>query len=171
MNFEKITEKDSHYDALEQKTVSELLSGIHQEDQNAVAAVGKVLPQVEQLIIKVVKQLQNGGRLFYIGAGTSGRLGVLDASECPPTFGVNHNMVIGIMAGGDKAIRKAVEFAEDNFDLGWKDLQEYRINSNDIVIGIAASGSTPYVIGALKKCQTENITTSCIVCNVNSYKN
>jgi N-acetylmuramic acid 6-phosphate etherase len=109
-----------------------------------------------------------GGRLFYLGAGTSGRLGVIDASECPPTFGVDHGLVIGIMAGGDKAMRKAVEFAEDNTDLGWENLQSHNIGKNDVVIGIAASGTTPYVIGALKKCQEKNITTGCIVCNANA---
>ena len=112
--------------------------------------------------------MKNGGRLFYLGAGTSGRLGIIDASECPPTFGVDHGLVIGLMAGGDLAFRKAVEFAEDDTNLGWKDLLEYEIDFNDVVIGIAASGTTPYVIGALKKCQNENITTGCIVCNSGS---
>jgi N-acetylmuramic acid 6-phosphate etherase len=109
-----------------------------------------------------------GGRLFYVGAGTSGRLGIVDASECPPTFGVDHGLVIGLMAGGDKAIRKAVEFAEDSIELGWKDLFEHNINTNDVVVGIAASGTTPYVIGSLKKCQEQKITTACIVCNEGS---
>jgi N-acetylmuramic acid 6-phosphate etherase len=168
MNFEKITEKDSHYDALEQKTVSELLSGIHQEDQNAVAAVGKVLPQVEQLIIKVVKQLQNGGRLFYIGAGTSGRLGVLDASECPPTFGTDPEKVIGIIAGGDFALRNSIENAEDDTQQAWKDLSQYNISSQDIIVGIAASGTTPYVVGGLDQCQQNGIPTGCICCNLNA---
>ena len=112
--------------------------------------------------------MKNGGRLFYLGAGTSGRLGIVDASECPPTFGVDHGLVVGLMAGGDKAIRRAVEFAEDNITLGWKDLVTHNVNSNDVVIGIAASGVTPYVIGALKKCQEKNIVTGCIVCNLNS---
>lgn len=168
MDFEKITEKDSHYDALEQKTVSELLSGIHQEDQNAVAAVGKVLTQVEQLIKKVVKQLQNGGRLFYIGAGTSGRLGVLDASECPPTFGTDPEKVIGIIAGGDFALRNSIENAEDDPHQAWKDLSQCNINSQDIIVGIAASGTTPYVIGGLKYCQQNGIPTACITCNENA---
>ena len=166
--MERITESDSNYDELEKMNLSDLLFNINHEDKTVAYSVNKQIPQIQKLVKVIVENMKLGGRLFYIGAGTSGRLGIIDASECPPTFGVNHNMVIGIMAGGDKAIRKAVEFAEDDFDLGWKDLQEYRINSNDIVIGIAASGSTPYVIGALKKCQTENITTSCIVCNVNS---
>jgi N-acetylmuramic acid 6-phosphate etherase len=168
MNFEKITEKDSHYDALEQKTVSKLLSGIHQEDQNAVAAVGKVLPQVEELIIKVVKQLQNGGRLFYIGAGTSGRLGVLDASECPPTFGTDPEKVIGIIAGGDFALRNSIENAEDDTQQAWKDLSQYNISSQDIIVGIAASGTTPYVVGGLDQCQQNGIPTGCICCNLNA---
>ncbi|MDG1426547.1 MAG: N-acetylmuramic acid 6-phosphate etherase [Flavobacteriales bacterium] len=166
--MKRITESDSNYDELEKMSLSDLLSNINLEDKTVAYSVNKQIPQIQKLVKVIVENMKLGGRLFYIGAGTSGRLGIIDASECPPTFGVNHNMVIGIMAGGDKAIRKAVEFAEDNFDLGWKDLQEYKINSNDIVLGIAASGSTPYVIGALKKCQTENITTSCIVCNVNS---
>lgn len=168
MKFEKITEKDSHYDALEQKSVGELLSGIHQEDQKAVAAVEKVLPQVEQLIQKVVKQLQNGGRLFYIGAGTSGRLGVLDASECPPTFGTPAEKVIGLIAGGDHALRNSIENAEDDSHQAWKDLSEYTINPKDIIVGIAASGTTPYVVGGLKECQQNGIPTGCISCNENT---
>ena len=168
MNFEKITEKDSYYDGLEQKSVKELLSGIHQEDQNAVAAVGKVLPQIEQLIQKVVGQLQNGGRLFYIGAGTSGRLGVLDASECPPTFGTDPEKVIGIIAGGDFALRNSIEDAEDDPKQAWKDLSQHKINSQDIIIGIAASGTTPYVVGGLDQCQQNDIPTGCITCNLNA---
>ena len=112
--------------------------------------------------------MRKGGRLFYLGAGTSGRLGIVDASECPPTFGIDHGLVIGIMAGGDKAIRRAVEFAEDNVNLGWIDLQANDIKSNDVVVGVSASGTTPYVVGALKKCQKEKIITGCIVCNINS---
>ena len=168
MNFEKITEKDSHYDALEQKTVSELLSGIHQEDQNAVQAVGKVLPQIERLIEKVISQLRKGGRLFYIGAGTSGRLGVLDASECPPTFGTSPEKVIGLIAGGDLALRNSIENAEDDTEQAWKDLNKFNIDSKDIVIGIAASGTTPYVLGGLKQCQQKRIPTGCITCNENA---
>lgn len=168
MNFEKITEKDSHYDALEQKSLRDLLSGIHQEDQNAVAAVGKVLTLVEQLIQKVVEQLQNGGRLFYIGAGTSGRLGVLDASECPPTFGTEPEKVVGIVAGGDFALRNSVEDAEDDTNQAWEDLSQHNINKQDIVVGIAASGTTPYVVEGLKKCQQNGIPTGCITCNVNA---
>ncbi|MDA0325747.1 MAG: N-acetylmuramic acid 6-phosphate etherase [Bacteroidetes bacterium] len=168
MDFTKTTEQDSHYSNLEQKTIRELLETINNEDQSVPKAVAKVLPQIERLVKKVTEQLQQGGRLFYIGAGTSGRLGVLDASECPPTFGVPHDLVIGLIAGGDSAIRKAVEFAEDDNQQGWKDLELYNINSIDIVVGIAASGTTPYVIGALKKCQKQHIPTACISCNVGS---
>jgi N-acetylmuramic acid 6-phosphate etherase len=157
MDFAKTTEQDSHYNNLEQKTIRELLETINNEDQSVPKAVTKVLPQIERLVKKVTEQLQQGGRLFYIGAGTSGRLGILDASECPPTFGVPHDLVIGLIAGGDSAIRKAVEFAEDDNQQGWKDLEFYNINSIDIVVGIAASGTTPYVIGALKKCQKQHI--------------
>ena len=168
MDFAKTTEQDSHYSNLEQKTIRELLETINNEDQSVPKAVAKVLPQIERLVKKVTEQLQQGGRLFYIGAGTSGRLGILDASECPPTFGVPHDLVIGLIAGGDSAIRKAVEFAEDDNQQGWKDLEFYNINSIDIVVGIAASGTTPYVIGALKKCQKQHIPTACISCNVGS---
>ena len=168
MDFTKTTEQDSHYNNLEQKTIRELLETINNEDKSVPKAVAKVLPQIERLVKKVTEQLQQGGRLFYIGAGTSGRLGILDASECPPTFGVPHDLVIGLIAGGDSAIRKAVEFAEDDNQQGWKDLEFYNINSIDIVVGIAASGTTPYVIGALKKCQKQHIPTACISCNVGS---
>jgi len=168
MDFTKTTEQDSHYSNLEQKTIRELLETINNEDQSVPKAVAKVVPQIERLVKKVTEQLQQGGRLFYIGAGTSGRLGILDASECPPTFGVPHDLVIGLIAGGDSAIRKAVEFAEDDNQQGWKDLEFYNINSIDIVVGIAASGTTPYVIGALKKCQKQHIPTACISCNVGS---
>lgn len=149
-------------------TVSELLSNINKEDQTVPEAIAKVLPDIEQLTKIVVEKMKGGGRLFYIGAGTSGRLGIVDASECPPTFGVPHDWVIGLMAGGDKAIRKAVEFAEDSTTQGWDDLQSYAINTNDVVIGIAASGTTPYVIGALKSCNDRGISTGCITCNANS---
>ena len=168
MIFQKITEADSHHNDLELKSIRELLQGIHQEDQNAVNAVGNVLHQIEPLLAKVIHQLQHGGRLFYIGAGTSGRLGVVDASECPPTFGVEQGKVIGLIAGGDAAIRKAVENAEDDSEQGFRDLQQYQVNSNDVVVGIAASGRTPYVLGALEACKTVNITTGCIVCNPDS---
>ena len=168
MDFEKITEKDSNYDALETMSIRALIAGIHQEDQNAVAAVGKVVPEIESLIQQVVGVMQQGGRLFYIGAGTSGRLGVLDASECPPTFGTDPGKVIGLIAGGDTALRTAVEYAEDNPEQAWKDLQNYNISTKDIVIGIAASGTTPYVVGGLKACQQQGIITGCICCNQNS---
>ncbi len=165
MGFEKITEQASNHDHLEQKSISELLKGIHQEDKHAVHAVGKVLPQIEALIGKVVAQLQQGGRLFYIGAGTSGRLGVLDASECPPTFGTPAEKVIGLIAGGDHALRNSIEKAEDDTQQAWNDLNKHQISSKDIVVGIAASGTTPYVVGGLELCQQQGIPTACITCN------
>ena len=168
MKFEKITEKDSHYDALETKSVKELLTGIHQQDQIAVSAVGLVLGKIEILVNKLVPQLKKGGRLFYIGAGTSGRLGVLDASECPPTFGTDPEMVKGLIAGGLDALHQSIENAEDDYLQGWNDLQENQIDQNDFVIGIAASGTTPYALGALEKCQKNGIVTGCITCNLNS---
>ncbi len=168
MSFTKTTEADSHYNHLEKMSISELLSNINSEDKSIPLAVEKVLPQIEKLTEKVVEKLKYGGRLFYMGAGTSGRLGILDASECPPTFGVSHELVIGIIAGGDTAIRKAVEFAEDSNTQGWKDLQEFNITNKDFVIGIAASGTTPYVISALERCNKINIPTGCITCNEGS---
>jgi N-acetylmuramic acid 6-phosphate etherase len=149
-------------------SISELLSNINNEDKHVPQAVGKSIPQIEALVSIIVAKLKTGGRLFYIGAGTSGRLGILDASECPPTFGVSHNLVIGLIAGGDSAIRKAVEFAEDSTTQGWEDLKAYQISSKDVVVGIAASGTTPYVIAALKTCNDNNIITGCITCNKNS---
>lgn len=168
MDFIKTTEQDSKYDHLEKQSILELLTTINKEDQLVALAVKKAIPQIEQLTQKVVSQLKLGGRLFYLGAGTSGRLGILDASECPPTFGVSHDLVIGLIAGGDIAIRKAVEFAEDSNNQGWIDLQEKNISDKDVVVGIAASGTTPYVISALKKCNENNIPTGCITCNLNS---
>ncbi|GAA4953088.1 N-acetylmuramic acid 6-phosphate etherase [Algibacter agarivorans] len=168
MSFTKTTEQDSNYNHLEKMSVSELLKNINNEDQTVPLAVEKALPQIEKLVEHIVNKLKQGGRLFYIGAGTSGRLGILDASECPPTFGVSHDLVIGIIAGGDIAIRKAVEFAEDSLNLGWEDLQAYSITDKDVVVGIAASGTTPYVISALEKCNENNIITGCITCNHNS---
>ncbi|CAH8283781.1 N-acetylmuramic acid 6-phosphate etherase [Mariniflexile fucanivorans] len=168
MSFIKTTEQDSNYNHLEQMNISELLSNINNEDKNVPIAVEKALPQIEPLVSVIVQKLKGGGRLFYMGAGTSGRLGILDASECPPTFGVSHNLVIGIIAGGDTAIRKAVEFAEDSTTQGWDDLKSYQISSQDVVIGIAASGTTPYVISALEACNENNIITGCITCNKNS---
>jgi N-acetylmuramic acid 6-phosphate etherase len=166
--MKKITESDSNYDGLEKMSVSDLLLNINKEDKTVALSVAEQIPQIEKLVNAIVLQMKNGGRLFYLGAGTSGRLGIVDASECPPTFGVDHGLVVGLMAGGDKAMRKAVEFAEDSSSLGWEDLKNHNITSRDVVIGIAASGTTPYVIGALKKCQEEKIITGCIVCNCNS---
>jgi N-acetylmuramic acid 6-phosphate etherase len=168
MTFIKTTEQDSKYNHLEKMSVSDLLKNINNEDKTVPLAVEKSLPQIIALTKQIVNKLQNDGRLFYIGAGTSGRLGVVDASECPPTFGVSHNLVVGIIAGGDIAIRKAVEFAEDSTNQGWLDLQEHNITDKDVVVGIAASGTTPYVISALEKCNTNNIITGCITCNKNS---
>lgn len=168
MKFTKTTEQDSNYNHLEKMSISELLSNINNEDKTVPLAVEKALPQIEALTQNIVAKLKEGGRLFYIGAGTSGRLGIVDASECPPTFGVPHELVVGLIAGGDKAIRKAVEFAEDSTIQGWKDLQDYNISNKDVVVGIAASGTTPYVIGALEKCNEQNIITGCITCNEKS---
>lgn len=168
MDFTKTTEQDSKYNHLEKMSVTELLTNINKEDQTVAIAVQKALPQITALTTEIVVKLQNGGRLFYMGAGTSGRLGILDASECPPTFGVSHELVIGIIAGGDTAIRKAVEFAEDSKTQGWKDLQKHGISEKDIVVGIAASGTTPYVIAALEECHKNKIATGCITCNFKS---
>ena len=164
----RTTESDSNYDGLDSMSVTELLTNINIEDKTVPNAVDKVIPSIARLVDVIAENMKKGGRLFYMGAGTSGRLGVVDASECPPTYGVEHGLVVGIIAGGDDAIRKAVEFAEDDTTQGWKDLQEYDVNEKDVVIGIAASGSTPYVIGALEVCNKNNITTSCIVCNSES---
>src|SRR5438309_1474727 len=147
--MERATEKDSNYDNLEKMSLREILQNINKEDQTVPTAVAKALPQIEALAAITAERMKNGGRLFYIGAGTSGRLGVVDASECPPTFGVPFDRVVGIIAGGDGAIRKAVEFAEDDTEQAWKDLSEYHINDGDVLVGIAASGTTPYVIGGL----------------------
>ncbi|ARV05340.1 N-acetylmuramic acid 6-phosphate etherase [Polaribacter sp. SA4-10] len=168
MNFTKTTEQDSKYNHLEKMSVSDLLLNINNEDKTVPLAVEKSLPQIESLTQQIINKLKQGGRLFYIGAGTSGRLGVLDASECPPTFGVPHELVVGIIAGGDIAIREAVEFAEDSKNQGWIDLQSHQVSEKDVVVGIAASGTTPYVISALEKCNENNIITGCITCNKNS---
>jgi N-acetylmuramic acid 6-phosphate etherase len=168
MDFIKTTEADSNYDHLEKMDVLNLLKNINTEDKTVALAIEKSIPQIETLTKIIIDKLAQGGRLFYIGAGTSGRLGILDASECPPTFGVSHDLVIGLIAGGDTAIRKAVEFAEDSVTQGWEDLKGFQINSDDVVIGIAASGTTPYVIGALNFCNLNNITTGCITCNSGS---
>lgn len=168
MSFDKITEKSSNYNHLENKTVKDLVSIINKEDHSVAKSVGKNLDKIEKLINNIEPRMHKGGRLFYIGAGTSGRLGILDASECPPTFGVSDQIVIGLIAGGDKAIRKSQEFAEDSLEQGWEDLKKYEINSNDSVIGIAASGTTPYVVSTIKKCNEKEILTGCITCNSNS---
>ena len=168
MSFTKTTEQSSRYEHLEKMSVIELLQNINNEDKTVAIAVEKALPQIENLVTEIVIKLKLGGRLFYIGAGTSGRLGIVDASECPPTFGVPFNLVNGIIAGGDNAIRKAVENAEDNTTQAWLDLQDHFISKNDVVIGIAASGTTPYVIEGLKKCNENNIITACITCNEGS---
>ncbi|WMI67645.1 N-acetylmuramic acid 6-phosphate etherase [Mangrovimonas sp. YM274] len=165
MEFIKTTEQDSNYNNLEAMSLSGLLVNINAEDKTVPLAVEKALPQIEALVSQIVAKLKDGGRLFYIGAGTSGRLGILDASECPPTFGVPHDLVIGLIAGGDSAIRKAVEFAEDSTTQAWEDLSKYKISSKDVVVGIAASGTTPYVISGLEQCNQHNIITGCITCN------
>lgn len=166
--MKKSTEQSSNYDNLQDMSVLELIQNINREDKSVAETIAEVLPDIEALIEQIVPKMKAGGRLFYMGAGTSGRLGVVDASECPPTFGVDHGRVVGIIAGGDAAIRKAVENAEDSTTQGWLDLQEYNINKNDAVIGIAASGSTPYVINALKECNNTGILTGCITCNDSS---
>lgn len=167
-DFNKITESDSLYDDLEHQSVRSLLENINREDQKVAFAVEEALPQIEKLSEKIIEKLSTGGRLIYIGAGTSGRLGILDASECPPTFGVSHNTVIGLIAGGDSAIRKAVENAEDDQTQAWLDLQEIDISSQDILVGIAASGTTPYVLGGIEKCKENGILTGGITCNPGS---
>ncbi len=163
-----ITESSSNYDKLEEMSVPDLLKSINAEDQTVPLAVEQVIPQIGALVDAIVPRMKTGGRLFYIGAGTSGRLGIVDASECPPTFGVDHGLVVGIIAGGDGAIRKAVEFAEDDESQAWKDLGKYQINHLDTVVGIAASGRTPYVAGGLKACRENQIVTGAIVCNPGS---
>ncbi|HEU4575662.1 MAG TPA: N-acetylmuramic acid 6-phosphate etherase [Chitinophagaceae bacterium] len=166
--FIRLTEQPSNYHHLEKMSVLEILTHINEEDQTVPQSVGKVIPQIEALIQAITDKMLTGGRLFYIGAGTSGRLGILDASECPPTYGVPYGLVVGIIAGGEKAITSAIEFAEDDMQQGWKDLEAYNISEQDVVVGIAASGTTPYVIGALQECQQRNIVTGSISCNKNS---
>lgn len=162
------TESSSTYQNLEQMSVKDLLININREDATVPHAIAKVIPTIEMLVTEIVSKMEAGGRLFYIGAGTSGRLGVVDASEIPPTYGMPHGKVIGIIAGGDAAIRKAVEYAEDDWEQAWKDLEGYSINQNDVLVGIAASGSTPYVIGGLKQARINGIVTGCITCNSGS---
>lgn len=168
MRFTKITEADSNHDKLEQMSVEQLSLIINEEDQTVADAVKKILPQINSFIEVTLHKMQQGGRLIYIGAGTSGRLGILDASECPPTFGVSSERVLGVIAGGDSAIRTAVEGAEDDLNQGWKDLEKHRISKMDTVVGIAASGTTPYVLGTLQKCKSKGITTASISCNPGS---
>ena len=169
MAFERTTENESNYRHLEKMSIKELLSNINKEDQTVPIAIEKAIPAIEALVQVITdKMLMGNSRLFYIGAGTSGRLGIVDASECPPTYGVPYGLVIGIIAGGIKAITEAVEFAEDDTEQGWRDLQAYTINSNDVVIGVAASGTTPYVISALENCRKHNVITGSICCNANA---
>ena len=168
MSNKPSTEQDSNYDRLDEMSVRDLLININREDHSVPQTIAKIIPQIEALIAAIVEKLKAGGRLFYIGAGTSGRLGIVDASECPPTFGVPHELVIGLIAGGDTAIRRAVEFAEDDENGAWNDLQAHGVSDKDVVVGIAASGTTPYVVGALKKCREEGIITGGITCNSNS---
>jgi N-acetylmuramic acid 6-phosphate etherase len=167
-DFIKYTEAPSSHRHQEEMTVAQILQGINEEDRTVAAAVEKCLPHIEGLVNAISDKMLAGGRLFYIGAGTSGRLGVVDASECPPTFGVPYGLVIGIIAGGEQAITRAVEFAEDDTEAGWKDLQEYSISTKDVVVGLAASGTTPYVLGALEMCRKHKIATGSIVCNPGS---
>ncbi len=168
MGFRKVTEESSNYHDLEKMTGKEIVEAINVEDQKVAGSVQQSLPEIEKLVNAVAEKMLDGGRLFYIGAGTSGRLGILDASECPPTYGVPVGLVVGVIAGGEKAMINAVENAEDDTEQGWLDLKEYKINPADFVIGIASSGTTPYVIGALKKCKENGIATGSISCNPGS---
>jgi N-acetylmuramic acid 6-phosphate etherase len=163
-----VTESSSHYKDLDQMSVEEILTGINKEDAKIHEAVKTQIPKIEKLVIQLIERVKSGGRLFYLGAGTSGRLGILDASEIPPTFGMPQGIVIGLIAGGDAAIRKAVESAEDKVHGGWEDLQRFKINKKDTLVGIAASGGTPYVIGALSDANENGLLTACITCNPNS---
>lgn len=166
--MQKITETTSLYNDLDKMSTLELLTNINKEDQKVALAIEKIIPSIQYFVDDLYPRMARGGRLFYLGAGTSGRLGIVDASECPPTYGVPHGWVVGLIAGGDSAIRKAVEFAEDSGEMGWKDLLEQEINEDDTVVGIAASGTTPYVLGALKKCNERGILTGGITCNPGS---
>jgi len=163
-----ITESSSSYENLEKMSVRELLEGIHNEDKKVLPAVEKMIPQIEKLVTEIVPKVKKGGRLFYVGAGTSGRLGILDASEIPPTYGVGYDIVIGLIAGGDQAIRKAIESAEDDENLSWEELKKYNIGQLDTVVGIAASGRTPFVVGAVKNARQAGILTACITSNPDS---
>ena len=168
MDYKRITESPSSYQHLDKMSVGEIIKNINREDQTIPQAIAKQLQAIESLIEAIVVKLHQGGRLFYIGAGTSGRLGILDASECPPTFGVPEDLVIGLIAGGDSAIRKAVEHAEDSLEQSWKDLEAYHISTQDVLVGIAASGSTPYVVSAIEKANFHGIVTGCITMNEGS---
>ena len=164
----KTTEENSSYSQLEQMSIHDLLVNINREDKTVAESIEKVIPQIEKLVEVIVAKMKEGGRLFYIGSGTSGRLGIVDASELPPTFGAPHGWVIGLIAGGDAAIRKAQEFAEDDVEQGWKDLHEFDVSEKDVVIGISASGTTPYVVATMKRCKEHHISTGCITCNSGS---
>jgi N-acetylmuramic acid 6-phosphate etherase len=166
--MKRTTESASNYSALESMSTKDILTNINNEDKTVPNAIEKEIPAIERFIDVCLERMQNGGRLFYIGAGTSGRLGIVDASECPPTFGIDQGIVVGIIAGGDSAIRKAVEFAEDDTQQGWKDLQEYSITSEDTIVGIAASGTTPYVLGAISEAKNHGLLTAGISCNPGS---
>lgn len=166
--FTRITEQSSNYHHLEKMSIGEILTSINQEDKTVPLAVEKAIPQIKRMVSAITDKMLAGGRLFYIGAGTSGRLAVVDASECPPTYGVPYGLVIAVIAGGEEAITKAIEKAEDNLNQGWSDLLAHQVNTKDVVIGIAASGTTPYVIGALRECQRRNIITGCITNNPGS---
>ena len=168
MSFIKITEQNSLYNDLERKSVRALLEDINTEDQKVALAVRETIPKIEELVLQIVPRMKQGGRIFYLGAGTSGRLGVLDASEIPPTFGMPSTLIVGLIAGGDIALRNPVENAEDDEERGWQELLEHRVNTKDTVIGIAASGTTPYVIGALRKAREQGILTASISSNPDS---
>jgi N-acetylmuramic acid 6-phosphate etherase len=168
MAIEKFTEEESPYHGLDHMSVKDILTNINKEDKTVPDAIEKVIPQIEPLVVAVTDKMLAGGRLFYIGAGTSGRLGILDASEIPPTYGMPFDLIIGIIAGGETAIRKPVENAEDDARQGWLDLEQYEVSDKDVVVGVAASGTTPYVIGALSECRKRGIITGCIVCNPGS---
>jgi len=168
MSFTKVTEQDSNHNDLEKKSVKELVEAMHEEDNNALNAIQKVLPDITNLIEDIAPKMKSGGRLFYIGAGTSGRLGVLDASECPPTFGTPPEKVVGLIAGGIPALYSSIEIAEDSYTQAWEDLKSNNITTKDFVVGIAASGTTPYAVGGLRDCRNNNIPTACITCNKNS---
>ena len=168
MDPQKTTEQASLYDNLEQMSTAELLQNMNQEDQKVAAIIAGIIPQIEAAVESIYKQMSLGGRLFYLGSGTSGRLGIVDASECPPTYGVPHNLVIGLIAGGKGAIHQAIEFAEDSLTQGWEDLKNHEVSDKDFVVGITASGYTPYVLGALESCKNHNIPTGGITCNENT---